>query len=219
MMDGTEFQFDIGKRVKLRDGVDPYFYGGMAKVGNEGWIGGHRRDRFGLPEVFIRWDANHWSYNRQPDQWTFQEHFDLAEETMTDNPKDLVQAAALEFANSIANIMVPKSDAPAEVVGGPVAERNAKVQAYAQTIKEAADAMVGSEAFICIAISRRDDERAAQGALHAEVVGDSLSPESETLVGMQMARYGAQFHANAATLLVHQFAAERERQESDGRAS
>ena len=76
-MDGTEFKIPLKHRVKLRDGVDPSFYGGMAKVGNEGWVIARQRDRFGLPQIFIQWDPFHWAYNHQPDGWTFEEHFDL----------------------------------------------------------------------------------------------------------------------------------------------
>lgn len=231
MMDGTKFKFDVGNRVKLRDGIDPGSYGGMAKVGNEGWIEGHRRDRFGLPEVFVRWDPNHWAYNQQPNQWTFQDHFELVvEETSTVSDQDSPEIRALieAFSTQLAAMAAKQSPAAEGVVEtspdplsvaeiGPD-DSNAKARGYAQLIKEASEALVGSEAFVCIAISRRPDERASQGALHAECIGESLSPESETLLGLQMTRYGSQFHANAATLLIHTFAEERENLERDVRA-
>lgn len=66
-----------GDRVRIRNNVDPSLYCGMLTIGNEGVIRQVREDRFGLPQVWIEWDKNHWTYNGAPDGWTFEEHFDI----------------------------------------------------------------------------------------------------------------------------------------------
>lgn len=77
-MEGTDYIFDLNDRVRLKD-IDTSFYGDWACVGNEAIITARRKDKYGLPEVYVEWDKNHWSYNSVRDGWTFQEHFELVE--------------------------------------------------------------------------------------------------------------------------------------------
>lgn len=227
-MDGTEFRFQVGQRVRLRDGVDPNFYDGMAKVGSEGWIAEHRRDRFGLPEVRVHWDSNHWAYNRQPDVWTFQEHFDPVEETRSMSDQDKAKTAqglAEEFGKQLAALFSGEGtglDAPAPPTEmAPAAdardeELKARVAQYKQDIQAAANAIGESEAFVVVTVTRKPDERAEQGALYTEVNGNSLSPEAEVLLGSQLSALGAQFHRTVAALQVYTFAEERAKGEQGG---
>ena len=79
-MDRPEQRFKINTRVRLREGIDPAFFDGLSRVGNEGWVRRRKRDRYGYPEVLIEWDADHWAYNGQPDCWTMEGQFEAAEE-------------------------------------------------------------------------------------------------------------------------------------------
>lgn len=79
-MDKPEQRFKINTRVRLRGGVDPNFFEGLGRVGNEGWIRRRKRDRYGYPEVLIEWDRDHWAYNGQPDCWTMEGQFEAVEE-------------------------------------------------------------------------------------------------------------------------------------------
>lgn len=220
-MNGTEFLFAVGDRVKLRDGIDPSFYEGMSKVGNEGWVTAHRRDRFGLPEVYVRWDPNHWAYNRQRDGWTYQEHFDPVKEQKSVSDKaDQAREAALTFANQIASIFV--QDDPGAPAAAVVEQRTAptpmvgdaaqdEVAEYAQDIEKARTVALGSESFITLAITRKPDDRAPQGALHLEVVGNALTPEASALLGAHLSRIGADCHMTSATSHILRYAAQREK--------
>lgn len=87
-MDQPKQRFKINTRVRLRDGIDPVFFGGLSRVGNEGWIRKRKRDRYGYPEVLVEWDKEHWAYNGQPDCWTMEGQFEAAEESMTDKAPD-----------------------------------------------------------------------------------------------------------------------------------
>lgn len=81
-----EKQFPIGTRIRLKDGVDPSFYDGFSRVGNEGWVRKAKRDRYGYPEVYVEFDRDHWAYNGQPDCWTMEGQFEAAEEMDMSEP-------------------------------------------------------------------------------------------------------------------------------------
>lgn len=87
-MDKPEQRFKINTRVRLREGVDPAFFNGYSRVGNEGWIRRRKRDRYGYPEVLVEWDRDHWAYNGQPDCWTMEGQFEAAEENMSEKAPD-----------------------------------------------------------------------------------------------------------------------------------
>ncbi len=99
-MDRPEQRFKPNTRVKLRDGIDPTFYNGYSRVGNEGWIRKRKLDKHGYPQVFIEWDRNHWAYNGQQDGWTWENHFDsVGGEDMGETPKQ-----EPEFEENVRNI-------------------------------------------------------------------------------------------------------------------
>lgn len=91
MGDPIPFKTLPNQRVRLRDGVDPNFYGGMGMAGNEGWIRRQEHEpQYGFVRVYIEWDKDHWAYNGAPDMWTWEGHFETVkedEETMTDEDR------------------------------------------------------------------------------------------------------------------------------------
>lgn len=225
-MYGKEFRFAIPTRVKLRDGIDPAFYDGMAKVGNEGWITAQRRDRrFDLPEVYIQWDPTHWSYNKQPDQWTFQEHFDPVEETPVsedaDKINETIQAMAAEFAAGVAKAISggqspaapvpPATTDPLDVVVDPE-------KLYAEAMQEAFEVLPGAEGFVLIVVNRESHPEAPEGALMASRFGSAKTPEAEILIGAQVAHTGSVFHRQTALDLISRVVGDRN-QDADGRSA
>ncbi len=82
-MDQPEQRFVRNTRVRLREGVDPGFYNGFSRAGQQGWVRKRKRDRYGFPQVFIEWDKDHWAYNQQPDIWTWEGHFEAVEGSMS----------------------------------------------------------------------------------------------------------------------------------------
>ncbi len=87
-MDKPEQRFKINTRVRLRGGVDPNFFGGLSRTGQEGWIKRRKRDRYGYPEVLIEWDKDFWAYNGQPDCWTMEGQFEAVEESMSQESEE-----------------------------------------------------------------------------------------------------------------------------------
>jgi hypothetical protein len=201
-MEGTKPRISDNSRVRLRGLVDPTFYEGMAKTGNEGWVRKHRIDRNGLPEVWVEWDREHWADNMQPNRWTFEEHFDVVEEGSAmaeDNditPEDM--KLFLQFRQMMQG--QEKSVAPdPEVI-----DLEANHQAHFVAQKErATELMNEAEAFFYIGVSRQvDGESSPRGALVVGTAGDSLSPETDLVLGMQLSAFAARFHDEAALMLI-----------------
>jgi hypothetical protein len=203
MMEGIDFKYPIQSRVKLRDGIDSTFYSGYGRVGNEGTVLAHRLDHFGLPEIFVKWDQEHWAYNRQPDCWTFEEHFDPAEAPVSeDNMQEAIQALASGFAESLINVIggqelvkpVDEGSAAAQTAN----ETKAAAKEYARSVEDAVEALKESESFIVVTVSRTDDPRAPEGALMAAIYEEAFTPEAEALVAAQAAAVVARKHAETA---------------------
>jgi hypothetical protein len=200
-MEGTEQKISDNSRVRLRGLVDPTFYEGMAKTGNEGWVRKHRTDRNGLPEVWIEWDREHWADNMQPDRWTFEEHFDVVKEgRMADEitPEDM--KLFLQFREMMQGQEAVAVDSEPEVT-----DLEAEHQAYFVAQRErATEIMANAEAFFCIGVQRQTGgEQARQGALVVGTAGDSLSPETDLVLGMQLSTFASRFHDEAALMLIH----------------
>lgn len=202
-MDGTGFHIPRNRRVRLRNTVDPAVYGDFACVGNEGWVEDRREDRFGLPEVLIKWDTNHWAYNGVPDCWTFEEHFELVEDNM--NKQQQAQQAALEFANTMASLFT--DDEPQEpqtedlttrilnggsLFGGMPPQEKA-TDPYQEAAEAASQRLADSEGFIVIGVDRRED-----GMLEPFALGYSKTTKAELAVEAHMAGVNARAHQELA---------------------
>ena len=212
-----EYRFPEKSRVRLRDGIDPQFYNGLAKVGNEGVITGHRRDKLGFPEIYIKWDREHWAYNHQPDCWTYEDHFELVEEPEVDDKdkREMFQQAMSGFADQMAKLMgmadaEPQAEPKVEVQSDPeddlpFANREERFNAQRDRAIELLK-QEGTESFVVTAIRRRPHPDALEGELRAGVAHDSLSPEAELANGAQLAALAAQFHEAAAILQLYTIA-------------
>src|ERR1700689_3762293 len=111
----VQCKFQEGGRVRIKDNIDPFNYGGMTTIGNEGTIAAIQEDRFGLPQVFIQWDKNHWTYNGAPDGWTFEDHFDIVESTMTEPSKqELAKQLGQQFVEGLTNLFAETEDKPSQ---------------------------------------------------------------------------------------------------------
>lgn len=207
----NEPRLPLKARVRLRDGLDPSLYSGMAKVGNEGWITARRNDRFGLPEVYIHWDPYHWAYNYQPDCWTYEEHFDIVEGDMADNKdirKQLGELAA-NFADQLASAIeandtstVPEAIQEEILDEGRDVQEFASDEQYAESVAKVMDALNGSDAFLLVAVKREAHPMAKDGLIKPRIVADAKSADSQLLVGMQAASVAASYHADAGIALI-----------------
>lgn len=186
-MEGTDFEFDKWDRVRLRSTVDPSFYGNFAVTGNEGWIADRRRDgRFGLPEVFIKWDKNHWTYNGAPDRWTFQEHFELVKEE-EDMPED-----NNELFKQFQEFM--KSKGKGDTTGPEPRSKPSKDDEYQQAVEDATEVLGHCESFVIVGVTRREHPDAPKGVLVPVALSFAKNPESELLSFCAASQYAAEAH-------------------------
>src|SRR5256885_1869865 len=83
-----------GARVRLKDDVNTQMYGEFSRSGNEGWIRKHKEDKYGYQHVWIQWDPDHWAYNGAPNGWTWEDHFEIVEKSMSDRKDPLEKEIA-----------------------------------------------------------------------------------------------------------------------------
>lgn len=209
-MEGTDFTFTKWDRVRLRDNVDPAFYGNFACVGNEGWIADIRKDsRFGLPEVYIKWDKNHWTYNGAPDRWTFQDHFELVgeeEEKMSDNEDEL-------FKKFQAFLKGSKQE-PEQLRGeGLHDDKNSDTSSeqYAAAVSQVTDLLNECEGFVVMGVARRDHPEAKQGVLVPIAAEFAQNPESGLMAFSAMAKYAAEAYQDLTIQVISGFLTQKKR--------
>ena len=214
----TEHRLHEGDRVRIRDTVDPSLYMGMSTLYNEGVVTKVREDRFGLPQVYIEWDKNHWSYNGAPDCWTFEEHFDILVHMSQEKPSKRDTIAAL-----LAQLL-DDEETPTSAPSTPpkIEPRKAKSDALRQrldtllpstpelditTDEPAADDPVAArakatatvneiiedaEAYILIAVNRVDHPKAENGVLIPHAMTFSVNPVAELLATVHMSGLSTQ---------------------------
>lgn len=159
-MDRPEQRFKINTRVRLRGGVDPVFFGGLARVGTEGWIRKRKRDRYGYPEVLVEWDKDHWSYNGQPDVWTMEGQFEAVEEINMEAPtpkearSEKVRALTEKFMDALLTTL--EGDEPEASAEEPEAEEENVEEQWATLAAEAAEVVTKAPAYVVIALERME---------------------------------------------------------------
>src|SRR5665213_739911 len=199
-MEGTEYKFQQGDRVRLRPVVDASFYGGYACIGNEGVITQRRKDNNDLPMVFVEWDRNHWTYNNAPNCWTFEDHFDLVEATMPEknNEDALAQFKAFQAWQEAQNKgperspdLTPKH--PLDLFGAieesdPVPEDNLDVE-YVEALQSAFEVLKDCESFLVVGVSHKNHSQATGGMLMPFALGYSKTKEAEALTMAAATQY------------------------------
>lgn len=205
-MDGTYFRLNVDDRVRIRDEVDPSLYQGLSTLYNEGVITQVRKDRYDLPQVYVKWDKNHWSYNGAPDCWTYEDHFDLIE-TMTEPSKqDLARQLAADFANGMAGLF---ADGETEAAPEPskAAQLRTELSTDTLTVAEAehedetlavlaavSAQLAEAEAFIVIAVGREEHPKSAKGILIPYAMSYAHNPAAELLATAHMAGLATRAH-------------------------
>jgi hypothetical protein len=187
-MEGTNYEFGVGDRVKLKD-IPPEFYGGWACVGNEATIKGLRKDQYGLPEVYIEWDKNHWAYNNARDGWTFQEHFDLMEKGMSEDEKRKLRPSFGRKRNQEA----AEKQLPLE----PQSKRE-QVMSTPTSVEDAKKLIDQAESFVIIAVVKEDDPKVPKGILIPVAYEHAKTPESELVAQMATTQFAAKAHQELA---------------------
>lgn len=198
---GIDWAFDIHERVRLRPDRSEIYQ--MAPAYSEGTIEGRRIDPIGdFKMVFIKWDSSHWTYNGQPDMWTFEEHFDkVGEKQMTDGPDKKQVATALDV---LAQALGVKSEAEPtqEEVGEQRAEEVTpdKVKQFEHVFERAVEVARDSDAFVIACVRKEDapDGSGAQFVLTPALFSNALSRESAVLLDAQLAEIVSEAHQSLA---------------------
>lgn len=227
MMIAPKQQFPDNARVKIRDNVHSGFYGGYGLPGNVGWIREHREEKYGYHQVLVEWDKDHWAYNGQPDGWTWEGHFEQAEESKMGQDKNdmaaALQALALTFAESVVDVVSPQDtpkSAPEEVRvtasseedydrNGPVweihdASRGEKDESltYTQALEAAADAASDAEGFILVAVKTMD--MGGVQALSPVVYHAAKDMKSSILCNLQLSHISSNFTDHLASDAIYE---------------
>jgi hypothetical protein len=222
---GFESRFHPQDRIRIKDTIDPALYQGMSTIGNEAIVRAVREDRFGLPQIFIEWDKNHWTYNNAPDGWTFEDHFDIVERDMTEPSKqDIARQLASQFAEGMASLFAEPTPTPEPEPTVPQAQPQAppaKGQALRkrllnmvpdpsevelgvapdeveEVIAEVSERLRAAEAFIVIAVERLDHPKAPEGMLTPYTISYASQPQAELLVSAHMAGLATQAYQELA---------------------
>jgi hypothetical protein len=186
-MDGSEFAFDYKQKVRLKNQDFSMFepYAGQSTIGCEGWVTQRRRDRLGLPEVFIEWDQEHWRYNGVPNCWTYQEHFEPVEDIMTEPGKaEKIQGAVQAFTDMMLELAgeghLDEKD--------PILPQQDTLTEKEQALVAAANLLSVSDAFVVIGVK----------GLEPSVIPYSDNKDAAVIAASSMSKMAAKAHENLA---------------------
>src|SRR4051812_27694283 len=87
-------------RIRLRGDKTGVY--DLARAGAEGWIRARTLDPVGeFPMVYVEWDKDHWAYNGQSDIWTYEDHFERANEEKMSNNNEQIRKALQVLAGAL----------------------------------------------------------------------------------------------------------------------
>jgi hypothetical protein len=197
------------QRVKLKgDGSDNYYP--SATSGSEGWV---RKQSFdlGFPMIYIEWDKEHWAYNGEQDQWTFENHFNPIVKGKNMSNKDMISKT--EFLEAMNQIFADNDDDAQESdmqeeqdATGLLGEENSwpSVEQYAEVLDAGIEEARNAEAFLLITVSREDIEGYEDGILIPKVVNIYQNPECGILLEAQLTKLAAVAHEELAIQKLHE---------------
>ena len=213
-----EKQFPIGTRVRLKDGVDPSFYNGFSRTGNEGWIRKRKRDRYGYPQIYVEWDHDSWSYNGTEDGWTWQGQFEAAEEIEMDesaqpNQKELEERVRGITENFVAAIFgtlgaAGQAEAPPTELSSPddAPDPEDNSDKWDDLLTEAGESLAKSPAYLLIALEYAEVSNAPPMII-PRVFHGARDPEYALIVQSQLAHVVASFQDATIAAVIEQRAA------------
>lgn len=201
----VKWELDVDDRVFLRPEVSEVYE--MAPAYAEGWIRGRRVDPIGdFKMVYIEWDSSHWTYNHQPNMWTFEDHLEkvrdkkMADET-PDN-KEQIAAALGVLAQALGVGSEPAKKIEVERTEEEVGEERAEavtpdnVKQFEHVFERAVNVARDSDAFIIACVSKSDapPDSGAEFVMTPALFSYSLSPESAILLDAQLGEVVSESH-------------------------
>lgn len=160
-MAGDAHRFPLHTKVRLKQDRDRSY--ALAPGGSEGWIRKQKVDYPNVPMVYIEWDINHWRYQGEPPQWTFEDHFEAVEEIQMAEDEgfkidgDKLIDFLIEQKKSQEGSKTPQEPAREESPSKgflPTVSANE----YDERLVDASTEATHAEGFILISIAKRDIE-------------------------------------------------------------
>jgi hypothetical protein len=195
-MEGTEYTYQRGDRLRLKDTVDSNFYGGYACVGNEAIVKRREKDNYDLPKIYVEWDKNHWTYNGAPDCWTFEDHFELVKGI--DMPDENLDSDQIKQLREILERIDPSDrDEKREQSFSSDFQSNQESdrdEQYNEAIQTALAMLEECEAFVVVGVTRQEHPEAPKGVLIPTAISFAKTPEGELLAMSGATQFGAKAH-------------------------
>jgi len=179
-----DFHIGVNERVKLKDGFDHLYP--AAYVGSEGWIRNRGFDAVGFPRVFVEWDKKHWTYNGEPNGWTFEGHFDIVKERSRMG-KDINNDELARIVQNVVKQM--RSDDEDEGRSTEMIETPGSGQEMMEKIGEAFEKATESEAFLLITVRKQKQD--GGDILIPEIHQHAQNEECEIMIDLQVAQIAA----------------------------
>lgn len=159
----TNHRYELNTKVKLRhDRAGAY---ALASGDSPAWIRRRKTEYPDIPMVFVEWDQNYWAYGGEPNQWTFEEHFEPVEETQMAE-----EGFKLDGDELIAFLLRQKEGQAGGTESAPEVEEpesgqrgllpTVSPEKYAELLSHASEVAIDADAFVVISVSRaeQDDE-------------------------------------------------------------
>lgn len=190
-MEKQAHRTQINSRVRIKDSVTGAY--SMARVYMEATVKAQRHDELGYPFVFIEWDKNHWAYSGEHDGWTLEAHFDLIEDSVSDdNNQDELLAALGELVKRFQDKPEEtKVDDPSQVSE----DEKSEDDFFGRLEKAFNDALEGEAYVVLVA---RKEELAGREVVVPHFYASSHRPDAMLLLEATMSDVGAQTHTQLA---------------------
>lgn len=216
----VEWRLGVDDRVSLRPEVSDIY--AMAPAYSEGWVRSRRIDTFGnYRMVFIEWDSSHWTYNGQPDMWTFEDHFDKVESKMTDETPDKSQIAnALDILGQALGMDKAEQEPTQKEVGEQRAEEVTpdRTKQYEEVLNRAIEAARDGDAFVIGVVQKSDPPDGVAGdakfVLIPSLYSYSMSPESAVFLDANLQEVIAESHQQLAVSEIRRLLKKKDQDET-----
>lgn len=197
----TPHKYEVGQRVRLKGNGQDRLYPAACAY-SEGWVRKLDHDRFGFPMVFIEWDEDHWTYNGENNQWTFEDHFEPVEEDMAEKKEE--QADALRaFAKAFGIDLDGDSEEVTEEEKTPVRidiEEGGypSQEHYLKTLDAAIQQARQAQGFLLITLAQQQHPELNVPVMIPTVINSYQSAEVAILLESQLPKIAAMAHAELA---------------------
>jgi hypothetical protein len=189
-------RFRKGQRIKLKSTGEDALYA-FAAAGSPGWVRRKDFDNMGYPTIYVEWDKDHWSYNKEPDKWALEAHFEPDEESdMAAGDEDFMKRFknADEFADAFRAFLASQGENPDEVLD----EEKQVEAAYESAAEDALELLGSADAFVLVVAKELEP-----GKYVPAVLQYYKSEQTGLVVEMQLSKLAAMTHQEIAIERLH----------------